>query len=365
MTKYLEDWAPPGVAWERDNVGLQVGSGGAAIKNIMLCLELNDEVLDEAIHKKCNFIFTHHPLIFNPIKKLDTGKDPLARLIDRIIKNNITVYSAHTNLDFTKGGVSFELAETLGLENISFLEPSPGNQFKIAVFAPQSALDKISAAVFGEGAGRIGEYENCSFASRGEGTFKGSENSNPRIGKKNRIEKVDEVRFEFITDSWKIDKVVAALRKSHPYEEPAFDIIPLKNASSNYGAGAIGELKTRMSEKAFLAHVSRSLKTRSVKYCLGKEGFISKVAVCGGSGSELLNSAISRGADAFVTADIKYHAYQEADGKILMIDAGHYETEIAGLNAVSRKIKKFITVNSDIKILKYSGSTNPVKFYKQ
>lgn len=364
LIKYLEDWAPPGAAWEKDNVGLQIGSRGETIKNIMICLELDDEVLREAIQNNCNFIFTHHPLIFKPIKKLDTQKDSIAILIEKIIKSNITVYSAHTNLDFTKDGVSFELAKTLKLKNIRFLELEENNQFKVVVFVPPFSLDDVSNSVFKAGGGRIGEYENCSFRLNGEGTFKGSERSNPVVGLKNVFEKVNEVRFEFLVDSWKLTKVIAALVKSHPYEEPAYDVYPLKNKNVNYGAGAIGDLSKELSEKEFLSFVSKALKTKAIKYCRGKNLPIQKVAVCGGSGSEMLNLAIQGGADAFVTADIKYHAYHEAVNKILLIDAGHYETEIVSLNSVQQKIKKFIPAVSKIKVLKYTGTTNPVKFYK-
>lgn len=364
LTKYLEDWTPPGAAMEKDNVGLQIGSRGQTIKNIMLCLELDEEVLKEALQKKCNFIFTHHPLIFNAIKRLDTEKDPKAKLIEKILKNNITVYSAHTNLDFTKEGVSFELAKALKLKNIRFLELEENNQLKIVVFVPQESLDKVADAVFDAGGGKIGEYDNCSFRLDGIGTFKGSEKSNPLLGKKNRFEKVNEVRFEFIVDSWKLNKVISSLLKAHPYEEPAYDIYPLKNKNVNYGAGAIGELEKEINEKEFLHRVCKALKTKAVKYCEGKGKAIRKVAVCGGSGADLLNRAIASGADAFVTADVKYHVYQDAQSNILLIDAGHYETEILSLNAVQQKMEKFFSKKDRIKVLKYSGSTNPIKFYK-
>ena len=364
LTKYLEDWAPPGAAWEKDNVGLQIGSRGDTIKNIMLSLELDEEVLTEALQNNCNFIFTHHPLIFKPIKRLDTQKDPTARLIQKIIKNDITVYSAHTNLDFTKDGVSYELAKAFKLTNIRFLELEESNQFKVVVFVPKFSLDDVSRAVFSAGAGVIGEYDNCGFSLSGEGTFKGSAKSSPVIGKKNLLEKVDEIRFEFLVDSWKLKKVIASLLDSHPYEEPAYDIYPLRNKNVNYGAGAIGDLAAGMSEKEFLEFVSRTLKTKGIKYCGGKKQPIKKVAVCGGSGSELIEKAIESKADAFVTADIKYHAYQDAAGKILLADAGHYETEIVVLNSVQDKIKSFLPSKSEIKVLKYKGSTNPIKFYK-
>lgn len=365
LTKYLDDWAPPGAAWEKDNVGLQIGSRRQKIKSIMLCLELNDEVLKESLQKKCNFIFTHHPLIFKPIKKLDTENNSLAELIEKLFKHNISVYSAHTNFDSIKDGVSFELAKILKLQNIRFLENQGSNQFKVVAFIPTSSLEKVSEAIFSAGGGIIGEYENCSFRSSGEGTFKGSANSNPQVGKKNRIENVNEVRLEVLVDSWKLNRVISAIIKTHPYEEPAYDIYPLKNKNINYGAGAIGELEEEMNENKFLSFVSKSLKTKALKYCEGTGKAIKKVAVCGGSGSELMDKAISDGADAFVTADIKYHTYQDAERKILLIDAGHYETEIISLKAAQQVINSFIPKSSGIKILKYSGSTNPVKFYKQ
>lgn len=366
LIKYLDDWVPPGAAWEKDNVGLQIGSRRQQeIKNIMLCLELDEEVLNESLRNKCNFIFTHHPVIFNPIKKLDTEKDPKAKLIAKVIKNDITVYSAHTNFDFSKGGVSFELAKVLKLKNVRFLEQQENNQFKVVTFVPRKSLDKVSEAVFNAGAGTIGEYDNCSFQIDGVGTFKGSEKSNPTIGKKGRIETVNEVRFEFIVDAWKLNSALSSLKKAHPYEEPAYDVYSLKNKNVNYGYGAFGELEKPMNEKKFLAHVKKSTKAANLKYCTSNKKSIRKVAVCGGAGIELLNAAISNNADAFVTADIKYHPYQEAVGRILLIDAGHYETEIHSLNAVQQKMKKILSDNRRIKVLKYSGSTNPVKFYKQ
>ncbi|MBS3943853.1 MAG: Nif3-like dinuclear metal center hexameric protein [Melioribacter sp.] len=363
LIKQIEDWAPPGAAWEKDNVGLQVGSRGDKLKNILLCLELDEEVLKEAIKKKCNLIFTHHPLIFNPIKNLDFEKSRQAKLIQHLIKQNISLYSAHTNLDFTRDGVSFELAKSLKLKNVTFLEYEEANQFKVVIFVPAVNVDELSEALFSVGGGVIGNYENCSFRIIGEGTFKGNEDSNPAIGKKGNTEKVEEVRLELIVDSWNLGKIVNAIREHHPYEEPAYDIYPLKNKNTSYGAGAIGELDKELSEKEFLNFVSKSLKTGKLKYCIGNGKKIKKVAVCGGSGSELLSRAINSGADAFITADIKYHAYHDAEGKILLIDAGHYETEIGSLNIVKKRIEKILSGKDYIKVFKFSGSTNPVKFY--
>ncbi|MFA7288954.1 MAG: Nif3-like dinuclear metal center hexameric protein [Melioribacteraceae bacterium] len=362
LIKYLEVWAPPGAAWDRDNTGLQVGFREEKLINLLLCLEVNQDAIREAINRKCNLIVTHHPLIFNPIKKLDFQNDTNSQLIESLTRNKITLYSMHTNLDYIKDGVSFELAKELKLKNIQFLKPQSGNQFKLVVFAPESDIEKISDAVFSFGAGRIGDYDNCSFRSEGEGTFRGSINTNPVIGKKEIFEKVQESRLEFVVDSWDLSGVIRALINAHSYEEPAYDIYPLKNNSVNYGAGAIGELENEMSINEFLAYAAKEMKVKNFRYTLGENKRIKKVALCGGSGADMIGDAVNKGADAYITADIKYHSFQ--DSKLLLIDAGHYETEIFALNLLKRKIGSFINTKES-KVFKYAGVTNPVKFYKQ
>jgi hypothetical protein len=280
-----------------------------------------------------------------------------------LIKNNITLYSAHTNLDFTKDGVSFNLAKQLQLQNVKFLKNLPDKSLKLVVFVPESHVNKVASALHSAGGGVIGNYSDCSFRLKGTGTFKGSDETNPVKGKKGRIESVNEIRLELIVDSWKIRKVIEVLMSVHPYEEVAYDIYPLQNENVNYGIGAIGVLKKSMKKNDFLSHVSKSLKTRNFRYTPGNKPNIKKVAVCGGSCSDLLNTAITEGADAFITADIKYHSFQDAEGKILFIDAGHYETEIHSLNEVQLRLNHFINKSSKIKVYKYNGSTNPVIFY--
>ncbi len=363
---YLENWAPPGAAWERDNVGLQVGSADRKVNKIFLCLELTENALNSAIANKCNFIFTHHPLIFHPVYKFDTDKNPKAKLIQQILKNDITVYSAHTNLDFTKNGVSFELAKSLSLKNIRFLKNLDNTLSKLTVFVPEEALEKVSGAIFSSGGGVIGEYKKCSYLVNGTGTFEGSDETNPAVGTKGQFEKVPEIRLEVLISNWNLPAAIRSMIKAHPYEEPAFDIYPLKNTNPNFGMGAVGELEKPLTEDEFLNHVCNSLKINNLRYTSGKRKKIKTVAVCGGSCSDLLNEAIGSGADAFVTADIKYHTFQDAENRILFIDAGHYETEILSLNAVKHKLEKFISEKKEnIKILKYKGSTNPVKFYNK
>ncbi len=364
IINFIENWAPPGAAWDKDNVGLQVGSSKQKVISIFLCLELTEKALNEAIRKKSNFILTHHPFIFKPLRKINTYSDPKGRLIEKLIKNNITLYSAHTNLDFTKDGVSFELARVLNLKKPQFLVNQKSNQYKLVVFVPRKSLENVADELYKAGAGIIGEYENCSFRSDGIGTFKGLENSNPYIGEKHNYKSVDEIKLEVLVDSWKLNKVTNALLIAHPYEEPAFDIYPLQNENVNYGFGVIGELERSLTANEFLEYTCSSLKTSNIRYAKGKNKKVKTVAVCGGNGTDLLEAAVGKGADAFVTADLKYHTFQDGEDRILFIDAGHYETEIFALNAVKRKLENLINKNSEsVKVFKFSGSTNPVKFF--
>ncbi len=364
LINYLEEWAPRGAAWERDNVGLMVGTEKSEVKKIFLCLELNPKALDEAIRQKCNLIITHHPFIFRPIKKINYSRDTKSELLRLLIKNDISLYSAHTNLDFTVDGVSYSLARKLGLKNIKFLKNEEANQFKLVVFVPSNKVQSVADAMFEAGAGEIGNYSKCSFSSGGTGTFEGDENSNPAIGKKESFEEVEEIRLEVLVHSWKLNSVIKALLKAHPYEEPAYDIYPLKNKNVNYGYGAIGQLDKSLSRKEFLDLVVKKLNCKNLRYTENK-GRIRNVAVCGGAGADLINDAIRANADAFVTADIKYHDFEEANGKILLVDAGHYETEVHILDVLKKRIQNFYKEkNKKIEVIKFRGSTNPVKFYK-
>ena len=365
IIKYLEEWAPKGIAWDKDNVGLQVGDPEIKIKNVLLSLDLKEEVIESAIKENCNLIITHHPLLYYPLKNLDYSKNIIARMIEKLIKNNITLYSAHTNLDFTKHGVSYQLAKRLLLKNIRFLKNLSENQIKLAVFVPESHVNKVAEAIHQSGGGIIGEYSHCSFRTSGTGTFKGSDESNPSIGTKGVSEFVEEVKLEVIVDKWKLNQVLNAMKKAHPYEEVAYDIYSLKNENANYGIGAIGELSDSMDTNDFLDFVSSKLKTSTLRYTNSKKKKIKTVAVCGGSCGELVDEAIKQNADAFVTADLKYHTFQDAEGKILLIDAGHYETEAPILDEIKKRLESLLNENKKIKVLKFKGSTNPIVFYNK
>ena len=363
ILEYFEHWAPAANAWERDNVGLQVGNENSSIKNILLSLDLNNKVVDEAIKRNCNLIITHHPFLFHPIKNINTTIDTRSIIIEKLLKKDINVFSAHTNLDFTKDGVSFQLAKAIGLKDIQFLKNLKNDQFKLVVFVPDKNLEKVAEAIHNAGGGVIGEYSNCGFRMNGTGTFKGSADSNPAIGKKNMLEKVEETRLEVLVSKSDLSKVISSMVKAHPYEEVAYDIYPLKNDNVNFGFGAIGEFEKGMNTQQFFKTLSKNLKLKNFRYTTGKSNSVKKVAVCGGSCSELVDEAISSGADAFVTADLKYHTFQDAEGKIFLIDAGHYETEAPVLIEIKKRLEKDLIGNKSIKVFKYSGSTNPVLFY--
>jgi dinuclear metal center YbgI/SA1388 family protein len=363
IIKYLDDWAPPGSAWEQDNVGLQVGSPEAEVQKILLCLEITPEVLTDALKRKCNLLITHHPFLFHSVKRFNLDSDKTARLLADLIKNDISVLSYHTNLDYTTGGVSFQLAKALKLNAVEILVPFHDTQSKLVVFVPENAVETVANALYAAGAGHIGEYSGCSFRSKGQGTFLASENAKPVTGKKLQAEKVDEIRLETVIDNWKIEKALSAMLAVHPYEEPAYDVYSLHNRQKCYGAGAIGKLPSPMEAQKFLTHVKKTLNLKNFRYSRGNQKMVSTVAVCGGSAAEYVNTAVSRGADAYITADIRYHGFQDALEKLWLIDAGHYETEIMVLNEVAaRLLSRFTSLSSNIFIT--DSITNPVTFYK-
>ncbi len=370
VIRYIENWAPREIAWERDNVGLQVGSYDCKISNVLLSLDVTIDVVEQAVRKKCNLIISHHPLLFHSLQQINLSKDKISKIIETLIKNNITLFSVHTNLDFTKDGVSFELAKVLKLKDINFISSLNSNQYKLIAFVPESHLEIVANKIFEHGGGIIGEYKNCSFLTKGTGTFSGSEKTKPYKGRKNNFERVEEIRLEVLIDSWKLNEVIRAIKEVHPYEEIAYDVYPLKNDDTKYGVGALGYLEKDMTEKNFLDYVAKKLKIKNFRYTKGKSNKIKKVAVCGGSGSEFTKSSISFGADAFITADVKYHSFHDANKEILLIDAGHYETEIFSLNEIDRRLKMFLQENKgtrlpdrQVRIYKYTKSTNPIIFY--
>lgn len=362
IQQLLETWAPRELAWERDNVGIQIGRAHRPIRKILIALEVTDRVIDEAIEKKIDLIITHHPLIYHPLKSV-TDHDRTGRLATALIKHDIALYVAHTNLDFAHDGVSHALAQQLGLTEVTTLSEGSARMKKIAVFIPPESVDRVVTAMSRAGAGSIGKYDMCSFRTEGTGTFRPKRGAQPAVGRVGHMETSKEVRVEMIAPSWKLGTIVDVMHRVHPYEEVAYDVYDLTNVMPGIGAGSIGNLKTSLSVTKFLAHVRGQLGIPCLRYSQGQQHRITRVAVCGGSGSDLMVEAIRRGADAFVTSDVNYHAFQDSDNRLTLIDAGHFETE----HPVVRRIVSYLrteigATHQRVSILAFSRSTNFVRY---
>ncbi len=358
----IEEWAPKWIAWERDNVGLQVGDASRTIKKVLVALDVTEQIAAEAVAKKVDLIISHHPLLFRPAAAI-TAADDIGRIILKLVEKKIAVYSAHTNLDFTRDGVSFILAKKLELRNIRFLSPLHGLLAKIAVFVPPSHVDEVANAMAKAGAGMIGEYTSCSFRLQGTGTFRGSEKTHPFFGKPGQLEQAEEVRLEMIAPRARTAAIVAAMKEAHPYEEVAYDIYPLENSDPNYGMGAIGELKKLQSLKSFLTWIKKSLNAEGLRYTGNPDRLVKKVAVCGGSGSDLLRAVLDEGADVFVTSDVRYHTFHTAAHRIALIDAGHWETEHGILEPLAERLRQAAKIRGRrLSVLVTQHSTNPMHY---
>ncbi|HLF14230.1 MAG TPA: Nif3-like dinuclear metal center hexameric protein [Bacteroidota bacterium] len=360
----IESWAPPAIAWERDNVGLLVGSPDSIIRKVLVCLDATPAVIDEAISMRTGLIVSHHPLMFAPLRQIDPGTRN-GGMLASLLRHRIGLYAAHTNLDFTTGGVSHTLAERLGLKEISPLSPLAGKQKKIVVFVPPSHAGGVMQAMAGAGAGVIGKYESCSFTTGGTGSFLPGPGSDPFLGSSGRFERVNEVRLEMECPQWKVPAVVRAMKAAHPYDEAAFDVYSLENASRDFGMGAIGRLPRPAPLRTFLRSVSSRLGAAGVRYSGPSARRIRSVAVCGGSGADLLPEAVRAGADAFVTADIRYHSFQEFEREIVLVDAGHYETERPAVGAITRFLRSAPQIRKErIAVIESKKSINPVNYFR-
>jgi dinuclear metal center YbgI/SA1388 family protein len=360
IQKIIEGWAPREVAWQDDNVGLQLGSSEKKVQRILVSLEITPEVINEAKQKRVDLIVTHHPLLFHPLRTVTDSTDS-GRFVQALVRNDIAVYSAHTNLDVARGGVSFALAERLGLIDVDFLQPDDRGMKKVSVFVPPDHVEAVTDAMASAGAGAIGDYEKCSFRLQGTGTFQPQSAASPFVGTVGRFEKVPEVRLEMLVPGWRLTPVVRAMVKAHPYEEVAYDVYPLENQSRDYGAGAIGSLKSPLSLRQFLKRIRAALSVRGLRFTGNPDSELKKVAVCGGAGSSLLSAAINAEAHVFVTADVKYHTFRDARDKIALVDAGHYETERPVLEALAYRLMKGIKEKrEEIKVLITNVATDPV-----
>lgn len=359
ITNVIEAFAPLRLQEDYDNAGFITGNALSECTGALLSLDCTEDVVKEAIEKKCNLIIAHHPIVFKGLKKI-TGSNYVERTIILAIKNDIAIYACHTNIDNVLGGVNAKIAEKLGLRNIRILSPKTDILKKLVVFVPSSHANNVRQALFDNGAGHIGNYDSCSFNLNGTGTFKGNDQTTPFVGEPNQLHEENETRIETIFETFNQSKIVSALLNSHPYEEVAYDIYPVNNTNHQIGSGVVGELPEELTETAFLEHVKRTFSLKILKHTPLINKKIKTVAICGGSGQFLLKNAINSKTDSYITSDIKYHEFFDADGKLLLVDIGHYESEQFTpeifYELITKKIPKFAIHLSN-------SYTNPVNYF--
>jgi dinuclear metal center YbgI/SA1388 family protein len=359
VVTYLESFAPLSLQESYDNAGLIVGDFTGQVKGILISLDCTEDIISEAIANKCNLVISHHPVVFNGIKKLN-GKTFVERTVIKAIKNEIAIYAIHTNLDNVLNGVNRKIGEKIGLTNLRILSPKKNQLRKLVTFCPDEQAEKVRSALFEAGCGSIGKYDECSFNTQGIGTFRALEGANPYTGKVGIRHSEAETRIECIFQAHHESKILKALFLSHPYETVAYDIYALENYNQDIGSGMIGELTEGVEEKEFLKKLKSAMQTQCIRHTALLDKKVKKVAICGGSGSFLLEDAIQSGADVFVTADYKYHQFFDADRRIIIADIGHYESE----QFTPELLKELIVRNfSTFAVRLTELVTNPVHYY--
>ncbi len=355
----LENIAPPSLQESYDNAGLLTGNADWECKGIMLALDAVEPVVQEAIEKNCNLLITHHPIIFSGLKKIN-GKNYVEKTIITAIKNDIAIYAIHTNLDNVFNGVNGKMADRLGLINRQILQPKTNLLKKLSVFVPAAHAEIVRTALFNSGGGHIGNYSECSFNVNGEGTFKAGEATHPFVGTKGERHTENEIKIEVSFKSWIEKELIKAMLQVHPYEEVAYDIIAMDNKYSAVGSGLTGYLETPIPETDFLLLIKNSFNLSVIRHTKLTGKPVGKVAVCGGAGSFLIRAAAASGADFYITSDVKYHEFFDAEEKLVIADIGHYESEQYSIDLLFDILKeKYIT----FAVLKTGVTTNPVRYY--
>ena len=361
----LEEMAPLAYAEDFDNVGLLVGNPENEATGVLVCHDALEHVIDEAVAKNCNLIVCFHPILFSGLKKI-TGKNYVVRSILKAIKNDIAIYAVHTALDNHKNGVNKIFCNALGLKKTKVLVPKPNFIQKLVTYTIPENVEQVRNALFDAGAGKIGNYDDCSFNSQGIGTYMGNEDSNPEIGERFEFVETPEIKIEVTFEKHLQSKILKALFSNHVYEEVAYEIYDLQNTHQNIGLGMIGELEKPLSEAEFLSFVKEKMQCGGIRHSAFLEKPITKVAVLGGSGSFAIKNAIQAGADIFLTADLKYHNFYEAENQIVLADIGHFESERYTKNYIvdflKEKITNFAPNLSEDRIVLSEENTNPVKY---
>ena len=359
LAKALEQLAPPQLQESYDNVGLLTGSANWDCTGVLCTLDVTEAVMTEAIAQKCNLIVAHHPIIFSGLKKI-TGNNYIEKIIITAIQHNIAIYALHTNLDNVWNGVNTTFANKIGLLNQQILAPKSNQIIKLYTYIPATHTAVVKEALFAIGAGQIGNYSECSFSVLGTGTYKGNDNSNPFVGTKNIREIVPEDKVELIFPTWMQAQVITTLKANHPYEEVAYELILTQNLHQYTGSGMVGMLPNAVTEEEFLQLLQQQFGTKVIRHSAFTKRKVQKVALCGGSGSFLITNALAANADVFVTADVKYHDFFEANNRMLIADIGHYESEQFTTNLIfdyiSNKFPNFA-------ILKTRVNTNSTQYF--
>ena len=354
----LHDVAPPSLQESYDNVGLIVGDANCEATGALITLDVTEDVINEAIERDCNIVVAHHPIIMGGIKRL-TGGNYVERTVIKAIKHDIAIFAGHTNFDNVGNGVNAIICRKLQLKNTQVLAPIKNNLLKLITYVPLSHQAKVQQALFDAGAGKIGNYDSCSFNATGEGTFKALEGAQPFVGEVNELHKEEELKIETVLPKYLKQNVIDAMLQAHPYEEVAYDIYQLENDWVETGGGMIGELEMSMDEMSFLKNLKETFRCGSVKYTALLNKPIAKVAVCGGAGSFLLNNAKAKGADIFITGDFKYHQFFDAENKLIIADIGHFESEQFTkelfFEILTKKMPNFAVYLSNV-------NTNPIKY---
>ena len=353
---------PPVLAEEWDNVGLQVGDPAVAVSHVAVSLDPSPVAVEEAIGLGAEMLVCHHPLIFRPLKQVTT-RDETGRLVCTAVRGGLAIMAAHTNLDRAHNGLNDWLAQALGLAESTPLETPSGLLFKLVVFVPVEHKDMVAEAMFEAGAGQVGAYDRCSFSSAGIGTFRPSVGTNPFVGKVGEVESADEIRLELLVPKEALSRVVSRLIKAHPYEEVAYDLVPIANNRTDIGLGRIGRLSKVTLLDDLLLQIKTALQVETLRVAGAKGDKIKKVAVCGGSGASLLQAASRQGADLLVTGDVSYHDARKAEELgLTVVDAGHFATEYIVVDQLTRALKSAAKANGlDFEVSAVTGEQDPFR----
>lgn len=359
LTRFLGTLAPWNYQESYDNSGCLVGESSTEIRGVLIALDCTEAVIDEAISKGCNVVLTHHPIIFKGLKRLN-GSNYVERTVLKAIKNDVCLVAIHTNLDAVKWGVNAVIAQRLGITNFQILSAKHDALFQVGVFVPNDFAEQVKSAMTQAGAGKIGNYDSCSFSVEGQGQFRPIEGSNPVIGSLNTLEKVAEQRITMVVSSGSLNHVISAMKNVHPYETVAYDVVQLQQTNEDVGSGMIGELDEPITLSELLTLVKERFHCGGIRFTGSKNKTVQRIAWCGGSGSFLIHAVQRAKADVYITGDVKYHEFFDAEHGLDIMDIGHFESEQFTSHFLMDQLKQY---QEDFPLLLADTNTNPVNYF--